>query len=284
MSTFVARGGTRVAFATLSGQGARSYNEDACGYWTSDRASCFVVCDGAGGHGGGEVASETAVRTLLSAFSVAPSLEPSHIASLISQTDVAIRYGQKLTSSLSRMSATVTALFIDGRAQRAQWSHLGDTRLYLIRRRECRCMTKDHSVVQSFVDAGVIDPSEVRHHARRNLLFAALGMGDGTEPEALPGAFEVQEGDAFLICTDGFWEAVEEQAMVDTLHRAESPEQWLVLMEQIVLAQASDTQDNFSALAVWIGQPDEVTQPWPETSDAQAPGAAVRESELEARP
>lgn len=282
MSIFVATGGTRVEYATLSGQGARSYNEDACGYWTSPQASCFVVCDGAGGHGGGDVASETAVRTLLSAFSVAPSLESSHIASLISQTDAAIRYGQKLTASLSKMSATVTALFIDGRAQRAQWSHLGDTRLYLIRRRDIRCMTKDHSVVQSFVDAGVIDASEVRHHARRNLLFAALGMGSGTEPEALPGAFEVNEGDAFLICTDGFWEAVEEHEMVDALHRAESAEQWLVMMEQIVLIRASETQDNYSALAVWVGQPGEVTQPWP--GDDVGAVALDRESALNMQP
>lgn len=284
MSTFVALGGTRVEYATLSGQGARSYNEDACGYWTSPQASCFVVCDGAGGHGGGEVASETAVRTLLSAFSAAPSLDPEHIASLISQTDTAIRYGQKLTASLNKMSATVTALFIDGRAQRAQWSHLGDTRLYLIRRRDVRCMTKDHSVVQSFVDAGVIEPSEVRHHARRNLLFAALGMGDGTEPAALPGAFEVCEGDAFLICTDGFWEAVEDEDMVETLHRAESAEQWLVLMEQIVLERASETQDNYSALAVWIGQPGEVTQPWPELDEATRAEACALEPATEARP
>lgn len=283
MSTFVAVGGTRVEYATLSGQGARSYNEDACGYWTSPQASCFVVCDGAGGHGGGEVASETAVRTLLSAFSAAPSLEPGHVASLITQTDAAIRYGQKLTASLSKMSATVTALFIDGRAQRAQWSHLGDTRLYLIRRREIRCMTKDHSVVQSFVDAGVIEASEVRHHARRNLLFAALGMGEGTAPEALPGAFELNEGDAFLICTDGFWEAVEEQEMVDTLHQAESAEQWLVLMGQRVIERASDTQDNYSALAVWVGQPGEVTQPWPEQSELGCTDAHAFDSALEAR-
>jgi serine/threonine protein phosphatase PrpC len=269
MTLFTAEGGARVEFATLSGQGARSYNEDACGYWTSPQASCFIVSDGAGGHGGGEVASETAVRTLLSAFAWAPSLEPQHVASLIQQTDVAIRYGQKLSDALSRMSATVTALFIDGRARLAQWSHLGDTRLYHIRRRVCRCMTKDHSVVQSFVDAGVIDASEVRHHARRNLLFAALGMGDGTVPEALPSSFPIEEGDAFLICTDGFWEAVEEGEMVDCLMRSESAEEWLLLMEQRVLEYASDHQDNYSALAVWIGRPCEVTQPWPESEGVQ---------------
>ena len=268
MNTYIAEGGARVEFATLSGQGARTYNEDACGYWTSPTASCFIVCDGAGGHGGGDVASETAVRTLLSAFSSAPSLDGPHVAGLIAQTDSAIRYGQKLSGSLSKMSATVTALFIDARAQRAQWSHLGDTRLYHIRRRDCRCMTKDHSVVQSFVDAGVIEAHEVRHHARRNLLFAALGMGDGTAPEALDAAFQIEDGDAFLICTDGFWEAVDETEMVDCLTRSDSAEEWLVQMEQLILERAGDTQDNYSGLALWIGRPNEVTQPWPETQQA----------------
>jgi PPM family protein phosphatase len=263
MNTFLAEGGARVEFATLSGQGARKYNEDACGYWTSPDASCFIVCDGAGGHGGGDVASETAVRTLLSAFSAAPSLEPAHIESLIAQTDSAIRYGQTLAGSLSKMSATVTALFLDGRAQRAQWAHLGDTRLYHFRRRSCRCMTKDHSVVQSFVDAGVIEASEMRHHARRNLLYAGLGMGDGTAAEALPGDFIVEDGDAFLICTDGFWDALEEQEMVDLLMRSESAQEWLVQMEQPILERADASQDNYSALAVWIGRPCDVTQPWP---------------------
>jgi serine/threonine protein phosphatase PrpC len=270
MNTYMSRGGTRVEFATLSGQGARSYNEDACGYWTSPAGSCFIVCDGAGGHGGGDVASETAVRTLLSAFSAAPSLESSHIASLISQTDAAIRYGQKLAGSLSKMSATVTALFLDADARRAQWSHLGDTRLYHLRRREVRCMTKDHSVVQSFVDAGVLGAHEVRHHARRNLLFAALGVGESTAPEALEQSFELEEGDAFLICTDGFWEEVDEAAMLDCLQRADSAEAWLLLMEQRLLAQAKEGQDNYSGLAVWIGRPGEVTQPWSDSEGVLA--------------
>lgn len=275
MNTYVAQGGARVEFATLSGQGRRSYNEDACGYWTSSEAACFIVCDGAGGHGGGDVASETAVRTLLSAFSSQPSLEPAHIAGLIEKTDQAIRYGQKLSDSLRKMSATVAALFLDARAQRAQWSHLGDTRLYHFRRRVCRCMTKDHSVVQSFVDAGVIEADEIRHHARRNLLFAALGMGDNASPAALEHSFEVEDGDAFLLCTDGFWEGVDESQMVELLMRSESAEAWLLQMEQYILDLDSPSQDNYSALAVWVGRPGEVTQPWPDPGTQEAAAEAM---------
>lgn len=266
MNTYVAGSGIRVEFATLSGQGGREYNEDACGYWTSDGGSCFIVCDGAGGHGGGDIASETAVRTVLSAYSHVPELSRQNIENIITQTDVAIRYGQQLAGGLRKMSATVAALFLDGAAQKAQWSNLGDTRLYLFRKRNCRLLTKDHSVVQTFVDAGVIQESEIRNHAKRNLLFAALGMGDGVPPAALETAFDVDDGDAFLLCTDGFWEVVLEAEMVENLTRADSAEEWLLQMEQLIQLRGTPLQDNYSALAVWVGRPNEITMPWPDQS------------------
>lgn len=262
MTVYVAAGGPRVEFATLSRLGRREQNEDACGYWTSANGACFVVCDGAGGHGGGEVASETAVRTMLSAYSSAPSLTRDNIERLVAQADSAIRYGQGLSSPLRRMSATVTSLFFDEAARQAQWVHVGDTRLYLFRRRGCRQLTKDHSVVQSFVDAGVLQEDMVRGHSERNLLFAALGVGDELPAQALDTPFEVEEGDAFLICTDGFWEAVREYEMSEALLHANAAEEWLVRMEKLIVDQGSPDQDNYSALAVWIGNPNEITVRW----------------------
>ncbi|TRX76776.1 PP2C family protein-serine/threonine phosphatase [Pseudomonas mangiferae] len=262
MSVYVAVEGPRVEFATLSKQGRREHNEDACGYWTSPGGACFVVCDGAGGHGGGDVASETAVRTLLSAFSSRPLLTRENIESLIAQADSAIRYGQRLTGSLRQMSATVTALFLDGSARQAQWIHLGDTRLYHFRKRGCRQLTKDHSIVQNFVDAGMLSESRVRGHSERNLLFAALGMGEDVPPAALDVPFDVEEGDAFLICTDGFWEVVLESEMLDELMYASAAEEWLVRMERLIIERSSPGQDNYSALAVWVGSPNDMTVPW----------------------
>ncbi|MET1077911.1 MAG: PP2C family serine/threonine-protein phosphatase [Pseudomonas sp.] len=262
MSVYAAVAGPRVEFATLSRQGQRAYNEDACGYWHSAEGACFIVSDGAGGHGGGDVASETAVRTMLSAFSASPLLARESIEALVAQADSAIRYGQGLAGNLSQMSATVAALFLDGQARQAQWIHLGDTRVYHFRRRECRLLTKDHSIVQNFVDAGMLAESRVRGHAERNLLFAALGMGEDIPPTALTEPFGVEEGDAFLICTDGFWEVVLETEMLDELLCASAAQEWLVRMERLIIDRQASGQDNYSALAVWVGCPNEATVPW----------------------
>jgi serine/threonine protein phosphatase PrpC len=91
--------------------------------------------------------------------------------------------------------------------------------------------------VQSFVDAGVLQEDMVRGHAERNLLFAALGVGDELPAQALDTPFEVEEGDAFLICTDGFWEAVREYEMSEALLHANAAEEWLVRMEKLIVDQ-----------------------------------------------
>lgn len=275
MNTYVATGGTRVEFATLSGQGQRERNEDACGYWTSNAASCFVVCDGAGGHGGGDVASETAVKTVLTAFSATPLLGRANIQTILAQTDSAIRYSQNLAGHLHRMSATVAALFLDGSASKARWAHLGDTRLYHFRGHQPRLLTKDHSLVQSFVEAGIISASEARTHAKRNLLIAALGMGENAEPVVSEVGFDINDGDAFLLCTDGFWECVQEFDMCETLRCANSAQEWLLGMEQLIVARGSAAQDNYSALSVWIGRPNEITMPWRKTLAINAATSVV---------
>jgi serine/threonine protein phosphatase PrpC len=262
MSVYVSNDGTQIEFATLSRQGQRESNEDVCGHWASAQGACFVVCDGVGGNGGGDVAADTAVRTLLSAFAATPDLARENIESIIAQTDAAVRYGQKLGEHLRDMSATIAALFLDGDLKKAQWINLGDTRLYHFRLRDCRLLTKDHSVVQSFVDAGILDETQVRNHVKRGLLLAALGFDDKLPAITLNSAtLDVEDGDAFLLCTDGLWEPVIESEMFDALRCARSAEEWLLRMEQHVIARNLPRHDNYSALAVWIGPPHEITLP-----------------------
>lgn len=259
MSAYVASSGINIEFATLSRQGARDYNEDACGYWTSEAGACFVVADGAGGHGGGDVASETAVKTFLMGFSSQPALSKKVVDQLLVQADSAIRYGQTLSHQLKKMSTTVACLFLNEDAGLAQWIHLGDTRIYLIRRRHCQLLTKDHSLLQRFLDNKTLDADVAQASVARNILYAALGTGEEILFESLEQPFQLQEGDAFLLCSDGFWEQVKPEAMVTTLGLAGSAEEWLVRMEQVVLQHNSATQDNYSALAVWVGGPNDIT-------------------------
>lgn len=259
MTSYLATSGMTIEFATLSRQGAREYNEDACGYWMSDEGACFVVADGAGGHGGGDVASETAVKTFLMGFSAQPSITKNHVDQLLHQADSAVRYGQTLSNQLKKMSTTVACLFLNDDAGLAQWIHLGDTRIYLIRRRSCTLLTKDHSLLQRFMDSPMMNESMAQASVARNILYAALGTGEEVYFESLNEPFSLHEGDAFLLCSDGFWEGVDTDAMVASLSLAGSAEEWLIRMEQFVLDRNSATQDNYSALAVWVGSPNDIT-------------------------
>ena len=118
--------------------------------------------------------------------------------------------------------------------------------------------TRDHSTVQSLVDAGVLAPGQLRSHPKRSELQSALG----TAPEQLMVStatrpWSIQPGDAFLLCTDGLWEHVDEAEMSASLARSDNPQDWLERLESLVLRHAQErgdrSHDNFSAIGVWFG-------------------------------
>ena len=269
MSVLASFAGVSVDVATLSRCGARERNEDACGYWNSEHGGCFVVSDGAGGHGGGDIASETTVKTILSAFCNRSVFDRGYIEGVVSQADAAVRYCQQL-SAKNNMSATVAAAFLNADASQLQLIHLGDTRVYRFRRNQGECLTKDHSLVQALVDSGRLDASEARSHPKRHVLLSALGAREVPQPQALSEALPVQEGDAYLLCTDGFWDVITESAMACCLRLADSAQEWLFRMAEEVEHAGNPDQDNYTALAFWVGRPNPVSVPWPPRSSLVA--------------
>jgi serine/threonine protein phosphatase PrpC len=114
--------------------------------------------------------------------------------------------------------------------------------------------TRDHSLVQSLVDAGILAETEVRSHPKRSELRSALGLaGDILEVSAGDGREPVLPGDVFLLCTDGLWEYVEDGELEATLAASETPRRWLDLLRDRVMQAAGHktSHDNFTALAVW---------------------------------
>ena len=93
----------------------------------------------------------------------------------------------------------------------------------------------------------------------QELVDSALA-NEGFEPDMLDPPLPVQSGDAFLMCSDGFWENVPERAIEATLQRAVSAEHWLGLMQALVQAADRSAQDNYSAIAVWCGAMDFTTR------------------------
>jgi serine/threonine protein phosphatase PrpC len=246
--------------AVLSKPGGRTHNEDACGYWTSDGLCCWVVSDGAGGHGGGDVASKLVVGTVLREFAAAPQMSQGSLTDLLHKANNALLANQRNERRLMDMRATVAVLVLDRGSGSALWGHVGDSRIYCFRNGALFYQTRDHSVVQGLLDMGAGDPSWLRSHPQRNILLAALGSEDEFNPAIEERPLAVRDGDAFLLCSDGLWEYVEEPVMAQTLGECGSPREWLDAMEQELLRRCKSGHDNYSGLAIWLGDPSVVTR------------------------
>jgi len=238
----------------LSNRGGRNYNEDACGHWHSATQLCAVLADGAGGHGGGDIASRLTVRELVSLFAQQPTTNSEELALRLRAVNEAVIHAREPGTAQQDMHSTVVCLVVDFADGHAHWAHVGDSRMYWFRGGRLLQRTRDHSVVQSLVDAGMLAPELLSSHPQRSELRSALGVApDELELDAADGTHAVQPGDVFLLCTDGLWEYVSDAAMEATLLESGSARAWLDALADEVGRAASRKahHDNFTALAVW---------------------------------
>jgi PPM family protein phosphatase len=240
--------------ALLSDRGGRKYNEDACGHWHSGRHLCCALADGAGGHGGGDIASRLAVQELIARFSQQPSEHADALERLLRVTNDVLISERVPGTARQDMHSTVVCLVIDFMQHTAHWAHSGDSRMYWFRNGRVLDRTRDHSLVQGLVDSGVLTLEQIRAHPKRSELRSALGLApDILEVTSREGAQEVQAGDVFLLCTDGLWEYLDDAVLERTLSAANNPGAWIGELATEVRAAAAHktSHDNFSALTVW---------------------------------
>ena len=240
--------------ALLTDRGGRNYNEDACGHWHSDRHLCCVLADGAGGHGGGDIASKLIVQELIGRFSREPTHNGPALGSLLRQTNVSLIEQRVPGTPRADMHSTAVCLVIDFVDHQAHWTHAGDSRLYWLRGGRVHARTRDHSLVQALVDAGVMSEAQMQGHAQRSELRSALGVpADQLEVSSAEGFDAVQPGDVFMLCTDGLWEFINDEMLERTLAESATPRAWLDTLSDGVVAAAAhkSSHDNFTALVVW---------------------------------
>jgi serine/threonine protein phosphatase PrpC len=238
--------------AVLSERGGRTENQDACGRWMGESAAYFVVCDGAGGHLGGAVASKLALAETLASLRAGESCTAQALEAAMRTANEALVREQQVQTQYAQMRATIVALAIDLKRGGASWGHLGDSRLYCFRDRSIVAQTRDHSVVQTLVDAGYLQPRELRTSPERSKLLSALGDADRFEPAVAAESFALAAGDKFLLCTDGLWEYAQESEMEEAIGECPSAQEWLRALERFVLARGKRKHDNYSAIAVWV--------------------------------
>ena len=228
--------------------GNREINEDSVGEIASAAGHCFVVADGLGGHGHGETASAIAVDAAKECFMEGSDEEV--LARSFETAQERVMTEQQKNPELADMKTTMVDLIIKINGM-VRWGHIGDSRLYLFRDGELAVHTSDHSVPQMLVNLGEITFEEIRGHEDRNRLIRVIGTEWEGSSYELSQEIPLKENDAFLMCTDGFWELINETEMMETLKKAKDVEEWMNLMVEIVMKNgASVNMDNNSAIAV----------------------------------
>jgi len=235
----------------LSRPGGREVNEDACKYTNHKKQFCYVVADGLGGHGGGDIASQTATNATITTFRRWPSISSNSLKSIIHNADTAIRKHKETAPNLANMHTTIVVMLSNGK--HAAWAHIGDSRLYHFRAGRYINRTRDHSVPQVMADAGDISERAIRYHEDRNRVLRSLGDERSLAIDSISKPCVLQRGDAFLLCTDGFWEHVLELEMEAELAKSNTPEDWIKRMViDRLLRRAPSTYDNYTALGVFV--------------------------------
>lgn len=197
--------------------GGRKENQDSQGCTETQRGLLLVVCDGMGGGPGGKTASLIAVTTIISYIQQAdnvPELAALDNVTLLRNAVVAanraLRDKVAEVPELNGMGTTVTALLLS--PQGAAAAHVGDSRIFQLRRGRLVFRTADHSRVGEMVRAGVLTEEQARLSAISNLITRALGINDEVLVET--SVLSYNKGDRFVLCTDGVWGAMPQPELI----------------------------------------------------------------------
>jgi len=245
--------------------GTRRINQDRIGHWSTSECMLMAVADGLGGHPRGEVAAELAVGLLGAAFEreAQPRLgDPGDFLNrAIAAGHAAIlRDAAKRGLADTPRTVLVACIVQDGHAH---WTHVGDSRLYLIRQGRIVHRTRDHTVVQELVDTGRIREEASFTHPERNRLLQCLG--GYTTPQPAPLARErLAEHDIVLLCSDGFWNPLTQRQLLHSL-MARSLEAAIPELVELAQLRAGLDCDNISVVALRWAEPQiPATAPEPE--------------------
>ena len=265
---------SRFDTAVLTEAGGRENNEDSCDWRDMGDNACWVVADGLGGHKGGEIAASAATHAVLDSFARNPELSPSALQQHLSAAQAAVQQWQQQDPALAGMRTTLVTLITN--SQKVLWGHVGDSRLYWFRDQRLLAQTEDHSVPQALVKAGDLPADKIRGHSDRNRLLRSIGEPGALRSTVLDRPKAVASGDAFLLCTDGFWEHVMETEMLADLAAAACPAEWLTRLKSRLLTRASGAYDNYSAVSIFFAP---VTVPAEARSDTGTEAVPVPASE-----
>ncbi len=217
----------------------RENNEDKHEFYIAEadeelasRGHILIVCDGMGGHEAGQIASELAVKTFIEVYRSHPAESPEAAAeAAVVAANRFVCDNARAIPSRKGMGTTLSAMLIV--QNRVIVAHVGDSRIYRLRDGELTMLTVDHTWVEDTVRMGMMSREEAEKHPYRHMLTRAVGTED-TVP-IMVETFDLEEGDRYLLCSDGVTNHVTDEMIHNTLaENTSSGAAWSVVNQALV--------------------------------------------------
>jgi PPM family protein phosphatase len=227
----------------------RSVNEDLA----LESMTLFAVADGMGGHAGGEIAARTAIDTLKAEFTRHPSADG--LAEAVHEANRSVWERGRADPDLRGMGTTLiaAALVATDTGDRLVIANVGDSRAYRMHGEDLVQLTTDHSVAEELVARGELSEEEAATHPHRHILTRALGVGPSVDVdlwEVVP-----EEGDRYILCSDGLTNEVPTERIANVLTASREPQEAAEAL--VAMANRAGGSDNITAvvLDVVVGEP-----------------------------
>ena len=236
-------------FATLSDVGTeRPNNEDSCGSLRESPTHLLIaVADGVGGYEAGEVASKTAIDTLLRSYEESNQAwgADKRLYRAAQQANIEVYDRAIVVPELRGMATTLTALVVDG--SRAHVAHVGDSRLYLIRNQRVLQKTKDHTVAASRQRIGLLNAADAKEHPGRSVLTRSVGKDLIAQVDRI--TFSIEAGDVLVLCSDGLYNVLPDDELKEAVLDKEPTSACAATIDA---ANTRGTPDNLTVAVVQV--------------------------------
>jgi serine/threonine protein phosphatase PrpC len=241
----------RIEVADLSLIGDREENQDRVAVVGAGPSVLLVAVDGMGGHADGARAAQVATDTVREAFGrqAQPLLDPQGFLHLVigrAHANV-VALGAKLPLEQRPRATCAVCLVQDGGAY---WAHVGDSRIYQLRSGRVHARSRDHSHVELLLQEGVIREDEVAGHPMRNFVECCLGGDAGLPGMSITARRALAPGDTLLVCTDGLWSGLDDEAIGALSSDREALPGALRRLGETAVRASGPYSDNSSAAAL----------------------------------
>ena len=223
----------------------REHNEDYMAHFETPYGYCVIVCDGMGGHAAGDVASQGAVEAIkhyLQDGKITKLDAASSLHNAIEFANYKLREMVQQNPEFAGMGTTCVMVLIS--KSEMHMAYAGDSRVYLIRDKRIRQLSKDHSTIQNLIDTGILTEEEAKVSEKRNQITKAIGIFEKVGPTVTKVPFMLKYNDRILLCSDGLTGHVESNEIQDIINV--NPDVQVASMKLIETANLNGGSDNIT--------------------------------------